>query len=279
MSARTSRNVTSTAAYGILGIGSVVVLFPVFWMLTTALRPSSELFGSPPDWLPTRIDFTGFTEAWTATDLPRYLFNSLLVVTVSTVIAVAFSCFAAYGLSRFEFRGKGSFVTFLLVTQMFPAVMLLVPYFQIISNVGLYNTYTALIVTYVAFSIPFSTWMMWGYMASIPKELDESAAIDGCSPFTTFIRIVLPLIRPGIIATAIYSFITGWNEYIYALALVQSDDMKTLPIGITALASNDRLDYNALMATSLIAVIPMLIIFIFFQRHLVSGLSAGAVKG
>jgi len=203
----------------------------------------------------------------------------MFVVTASTVIAVAFSSFGAYGLSRFEFRGKGSFVTFLLVTQMFPAVMLLVPYFQIISSVGLYNTYPALIVTYVAFSIPFCTWMLWGYMQSIPKELDDAAAMDGCTPFGTFWRVVLPLCLPGIIATAIYSFITGWNEYIYALALMRSENMKTLPIGITALAGNDRLDWNALMATAVIAVIPMTIIFIFFQRHLVSGLSAGAVKG
>lgn len=279
MNARGSRSRTSTVSYLILIVGCAIVLFPVFWMLTTALRPSTQLFQSPPNWLPSSIDFSGFVNAWSGTDLPRYLFNSMLVVTVSTVIAVAFSCFAAYGLSRFEFRGKGTFVTFLLVTQMFPAVMLLVPYFQIISAVGLYNSYSALIITYVAFSIPFSTWMMWGYMASIPRELDESAAMDGCSAFGAFFRIVLPLCRPGIIATAIYSFITGWNEYIYALALTQTDEMKTLPIGITALAGNDRLDYNALMATSIIAVIPMLIIFIFFQRHLVSGLSAGAVKG
>jgi multiple sugar transport system permease protein len=279
VNARTARSWNSVLSYVALAIASVVVLFPVFWMLTTALRPASEVFNSPPNWFPTRIDFSGFVTAWSGTDLPQYLTNSLIVVSASTLIAVAFSAFAAYGLSRFEFRGKATFATFLLVTQMFPAVMLLVPYFQIISSVGLYNTYGALIITYVAFSIPFSTWMMWGYLGSIPKELDESAAIDGCTPFTAFIRIVLPLCRPGIIATAIYSFITGWNEYIYALAMIQSDNMKTLPIGITALASNDRLDYNALMATSIIAVIPMLIIFIFFQRHLVSGLSAGAVKG
>lgn len=279
MNARTSRTLGSTVSYVILIAGCAAVLLPVFWMLTTALRPSTQLFQSPPNWLPGTIDFTGFVKAWSGTALPQYLFNSMIVVTLSTVIAVAFSCFSAYGLSRFEFRGKGTFVTFLLVTQMFPAVMLLVPYFQIISAVGLYNSYSALIITYVSFSIPFSTWMMWGYLTSIPRELDEAAAIDGCTPFGAFVRVVLPLCRPGIIATAIYSFITGWNEYIYALALTQSDDMKTLPIGITTLAGNDRLDYNALMATSIIAVIPMLIIFIFFQRHLVSGLSAGAVKG
>ena len=159
------------------------------------------------------------------------------------------------------------------------AVMLLVPYFQIVSSVGLYNSYLALIITYVAFSIPFCTWMLWGYVDSIPKELDDAASIDGCNRFQVFRRVVMPLCVPGVVATAIYSFITGWNEYIYALALMQSEDKKTLPIGITVLAGNDRLDWNALMATAVIAVIPMAIIFVFFQRHLVSGLSAGAVKG
>ena len=279
MSVRTSARGSATARYLILGLCSIGVLFPVFWMMTTAIRPSSQLFSVPPRWIPSSITLDGFVNAWSKSPLPQYLMNSLFVVTASTVIAIAFSSFGAYGLSRFEFRGKGSFVTFLLVTQMFPAVMLLVPYFQIISSVGLYNTYPALIVTYVAFSIPFCTWMLWGYMESIPKELDDAAAMDGCTPFGTFRRVVLPLCLPGIIATAIYSFITGWNEYIYALALMQSENMKTLPIGITALAGNDRLDWNALMATAVIAVIPMTIIFIFFQRHLVSGLSAGAVKG
>jgi len=279
VSARSSARGSATGRYLILGICSIGVLFPVFWMMTTAIRPSSQLFSVPPRWIPSTITLDGFVNAWSNSPLPQYLVNSMFVVTASTVIAVAFSSFGAYGLSRFEFRGKGSFVTFLLVTQMFPAVMLLVPYFQIISSVGLYNTYPALIVTYVAFSIPFCTWMLWGYMQSIPKELDDAAAMDGCTPFGTFWRVVLPLCLPGIIATAIYSFITGWNEYIYALALMRSENMKTLPIGITALAGNDRLDWNALMATAVIAVIPMTIIFIFFQRHLVSGLSAGAVKG
>jgi multiple sugar transport system permease protein len=248
-------------------------------MVSTAIRPSSELFSVPPHWIPSHVTLDGFRAAWFGSPLPRYLANSLIVVTASTAIAVAFSSLGAYGLSRFEFRGKGSFVTFLLVSQMFPAVMLLVPYFQIVSSLGLYNSYLALVITYVAFSIPFCTWMLWGYVDSIPKELDDAAAIDGCSRFGVFRRVVMPLCVPGIVATAIYSFITGWNEYIYALALVQSEDKKTLPIGITVLAGNDRLDWNALMATAVIAVIPMTIIFVFFQRHLVSGLSAGAVKG
>jgi len=264
--------------FALLTGSCVVALFPVFWMLTTALRHQPELFSVPPKWIPDEITFDSFIFVWNETSLPQYLANSLIVVSLSTFISILFSLLAAYGLSRFEFRGKASFLTFLLVSQMFPSIMLLIPYFQIIRTLGLYDTYPALIVTYVSFTIPFCTWMTWGYMKSIPRELDEAAALDGCRPIGTFFRVVLPLCIPGVMATAIFSFITGWNEYIYALVLTQSDNMKTLPVGIGLLAGQDRVQWNDLMAASIIAVIPLVIIFVFFQRHLVSGLTAGAVK-
>lgn len=276
---RTRKAVGATGRYLVLGIASLVAIFPVFWMFSTALRPSNELFSSPPQLLPTTYTLDAFVEVWVDTPMARYVLNSLLVVSVSTLVGVVFSSLAAYGLSRFNFRGKGSFLTFLLITQMFPAIMLLIPYFQIIGAIGLYNTSAALIVTYISFTVPFCSWMLYGYMKSIPRDLDEAAMIDGCTPFGAFRRVVLPLARPGVIATAIFSFITGWNEYLYALALINTESLKTLPVGIGILAGNDALDWNALMAASAIAVIPMLIIFIFFQRHLVGGLGAGAVKG
>lgn len=272
------RRVISSGQFTLLAAFCVLAIFPVFWMLTTSLRRSPELFSVPPKWLPDEFTLDSFRFVWNETALPHYLANSLIVVSAATFIAILFSALAAYGLSRYEFRGKGAFLTFLLVTQMFPSIMLLIPYFQIIRGLGLYDTYAALVITYVSFTIPFCTWMMWGYVKSIPRELDEAAALDGCSPLATFFRIVLPLCLPGIMATAIFSFITGWNEYIYALVLTQSDTMKTLPVGIGLLAGQDRIQWNALMAASLIAVIPLLIIFVFFQRHLVSGLTAGAVK-
>jgi multiple sugar transport system permease protein len=265
--------------YGLLVIASIIALFPVFWMISTSLRPSSELFDVPPHLLPKTFSLQGFANVLFATPTPRYILNSLIVVFASTTIGLTFASLSAYGLSRFEFRGKGSFLTFLLITQMFPAIMLLIPYFQIVKSLGLYNSYGALVITYTAFSVPFCTWMLYGYMRSIPTELDEAALIDGASRFGTFWRVVLPLARPGLIATAIFSFISGWNEYLYALALIQTDALKTFPVGIGLLAGNDTLDWNAIMAGSVVGSMPMLVIFIFFQRYLVGGLTAGSVKG
>ncbi|WP_024287389.1 carbohydrate ABC transporter permease [Cellulomonas sp. KRMCY2] len=264
--------------FTLLAAFCAAALFPVFWMLTTALRHQPELFSVPPKWIPDEVTLDSFRYVWTETALPQYVLNSLIVVSAATLVSILFSSLAAYGMSRYEFRGKGTFLTFLLVTQMFPSIMLLIPYFQIIRTLGLYDTYAALVITYVSFTIPFCTWMMWGYMKSIPRELDEAAALDGCSPLGTFFRVVLPLSIPGVMATAIFSFITGWNEYIYALVLTQSDTMKTLPVGIGLLAGQDRIQWNDLMAAAIIAVIPLVIIFVLFQRHLVSGLTAGALK-
>ncbi|MBO3088265.1 carbohydrate ABC transporter permease [Cellulomonas dongxiuzhuiae] len=277
--ARVQRRLEVGGRYLVLLLASAAVLAPVFWMLSSALRPSDELFVVPVRLLPDTFTFEAFVQVWVETGLARNVLNSLLVVTGSTAVAVVFTSLSAYGLSRYEFRGKGTFLTFLLVTQMFPAIMLLIPYFQIVRSIGLYDSYGALIITYTAFAVPFCTWMLYGYMKSIPRDLDEAAMLDGCSPFGAFWRIVLPLARPGVIATAIFSFITGWNEYIFALALVNSQDLRTLPVMLGLLAGNDALDWNAIMAASVVAVVPMIIIFGFFQRHLVSGLGAGAVKG
>jgi ABC-type glycerol-3-phosphate transport system permease component len=181
-------------------------------------------------------------------------------------------------MSRFEFRGKGSFLTFLLMTQMFPSIMLLIPFYKIMQSAHLVNTHAALILTYISFTIPFCSWMMTGYFKSIPKELDEAASIDGLSKFRTFAQVVLPLAVPGVVATAIFSFITGWNEYMFALVLTQSEDMKTVPVGIGQLIGQYKILWNDMMAASLYAVIPLVVLFVFLQRYLISGMTAGAVK-
>lgn len=266
------------AFYLILAVSVLFVLVPVFWMLSTALKPETDLFSTPPRLWPTTPDLSAFVRVFTDYPFVDYFRNSLVVVSASTLISLAFSALSGYGLSRFNFRGKGSFLTFLLISQMFPSIMLLIPYYKIMQTFGLVNTQAALILTYVSFTIPFCSWMMYGYFKSIPRELDEAAAIDGASRFGTFFRIVLPLTVPGLVATAIYSFITGWNEYIFALILTSSEDMKTVPVGIGQLIGQYKIQWNDLMAASLYAVIPLMIFFIFLQRYLISGLTAGGVK-
>ena len=278
MSVSTERTVTRVVAYVILAAASLAVLIPVLWMLSTAVKPDTQLFETPPQWIPSEITFQAFARVWADYPFAQYFGNSLLVVGGATAISVFFSAFAGYGMARFEFRGKGSFLTFLLMTQMFPSIMLLIPYYKIIQSLGLINTHTALIITYISFTIPFCSWMMLGYFKAIPRELDEAAAIDGLSRLRTYFQVVLPLALPGVAATAIFSFITGRNEQIFALVLTQTEDMKTLAVGIGQMVGQYRVLWNDLMAVCLFAVLPVVIVFVFLQRYLISGLTAGAVK-
>lgn len=275
---RTNRTVRLAVTYAILSVATLCVLVPVAWMLSTALKTDQGIFSIPPRWIPEQISLEAATRVWSLYPFLRYLTNSLVVVVCSTVISVLFSCLAGYGLARFRFPGRGSFLTFLLMSQMFPSIMLLVPYYKIFQTTGLVNTHAALVVTYVSFTIPFCTWMMYGYFRGIPAELDEAAGIDGAGRLQTFVRVVMPLAMPGVAAVAIYSFVTAWNEYMFALVLTQSEDMKTLAVGIGQMVGQYRISWNDLMASSLYASVPLVLIFILLQRHLISGLTAGAVK-
>jgi len=265
-------------SYAVLSAVAVAVLVPVLWMVSTAFKNDTELFSSPPRWIPDEPTFAAFIRVWSDYPFTQYFSNSIVVVGASTLIALVFSSLAGYGMSRFEFRGKGSFMTFLLMTQMFPSIMLLIPFYRIIQTLGMINTLSGLIITYVSFTVPFCSWLMYGYFKSIPKELDEAAALDGLSRLRTFAQVILPLALPGMAATGIYSFITGWNEYVFALVLTQSEDVKTVPVGIGQLIGQYRILWNDMMAASLYAVIPLVVVFIFLQRYLISSLTAGAVK-
>ena len=278
MTVSASRLWVQLVGYTILSIVAVCVLIPVGWMFSTAFKTDSEIFSDPPQWIPNILTLDAFTRVWSDYPFLQYFGNSFTVVGTATFISVFFSAFAGYGMARFEFRGKGSFLTFLLMTQMFPSIMLLIPYYKIIQTIGLVNTHGALIITYISFTIPFCSWMMLGYFKGIPRELDEAAAIDGLSRLKTFFQVVLPLALPGIAATAIFSFITGWNEYVFALVLTQSEDVKTVAVGIGQLVGQYKILWNDLMAASLYAIVPLVAVFAFLQRFLISGLTAGAVK-
>lgn len=267
------------ALYGLLTVASVVVLVPVGWLFSTAFKNDTELFTTPPRWIPEEPTLEAFARVWTDYPFLQYFQNSIVAVGSSTIIAVAFSALAGYGIARFKFPGRGAFLVFLLVTQMFPSIMLLIPYYHIIQSLGLVNTVLALVVTYSSFTIPLCTWMMYGYFQGVPRELDEAASIDGLGRFRPFLYVILPLALPGLAATAIYAFILGWNEYVFALVLTQSEEVRTVAVGIGQLIGQYRILWNDLMAASIYALVPMLLIFGFLQRHLVTGLTAGAVKG
>lgn len=272
------RNVAGAGTYLALTGVSSVILLPFFWMISTAFRPAEDTFNIPPTLIPNPFTVEAFTNLWTNYPFIDFFRNSLIIVLSATVISIVFSCLAGYGASRFKFAGRGAFLTFLLTTQMFPTIMLLVPIYRVMITYGLINTHPGLILPYISFAIPFCTWMMMGYFDTIPKTLDESACIDGCNSIQAFLLVIVPLALPGLIATGIYSFILGWNEYMFALILTSSQNMRTVPVGIGMLMSENRILYNDMMAASVVAGVPVTVLFLLLQRFLIGNLAAGAVK-
>ena len=270
--------VTRIASYGVLLTMTFLIIVPVLWMISTSLKSEDAIWDTPIEIIPSEPTLYNFKNLWSTHPFLQYLQNSLIVVCTSTLVSVAISTFAGYGISRFKFRGRGVYMSFLLATQLFPSIMLLIPYYKIFMTLGLIDHITALIITYVSFTIPFCTWMMRGYFAGISKDLDQAASIDGAGRIRVFTSVILPIAWPGVAATAIYAFIAGWNEYLFAMAFINTDTHKTVSLGIGQLIGEYRILWGELMAGALYALIPMAVIFIFFNRYLVSGLSAGAVK-
>ncbi|WP_248930297.1 carbohydrate ABC transporter permease [Paenibacillus hamazuiensis] len=265
-------------SYIVLIIASLFVLIPSLWMASTALKRSEDVMSTPLKWIPDTVSFNSFIRIWKEYPFAEYFANSVFIVFTATVISLLFSALAGYGTSRFNFRGKGTFLTFLLMTQMFPSIMLLIPFYKVLKSFGLIDTHLGLILVYISFTIPFCTWMMMGYFQSIPKELDKAAMIDGCSRLRTFVQIILPLSLPGLSATAIYAFLVGWNEYMFAFILTTSESMKTIPVGIAQLNGFYKIEWNDMMAASIVSSLPLIVLFLFLQKYFISSLTAGAVK-
>jgi multiple sugar transport system permease protein/raffinose/stachyose/melibiose transport system permease protein len=266
--------------YVILVAGSLFVLIPIIYMLSTSLKSIEEILTSPRATLfPRHFTTDAYRNIWTEYPFLAYFRNSMVVTLSSTILAVIFSAMAGYGFSRFNFRSKNSLMLFILATQMFPSVMLFVPYFKLLTIYGLSNTRIGLSLVYIGSVIPFCSWMMFGFFDNISRELDEAALIDGCGRIKTFVQIIAPLTLPGLISTVIYAFIQGWNEYMFAMLFTTSDSMKTLPVAIGQMAGFYSIMWNDLMAASIISSLPVLILFIVLQRYFISSLTTGAVKG
>ncbi|MBM6622259.1 carbohydrate ABC transporter permease [Arthrobacter sp. JSM 101049] len=267
--------------FGLLGL-SIIVILPLYVVLVTSVKPLEDVRGLFT-WWPSTITLQPYLDIWKTVPLADYFVNSLIVTVSATFFSVVLAVMAAYALSRFQFKGARTFSLVVLSTQMFPGILFLLPLFliftQIERTVGLQlsGTYLGLILTYLTFSLPFAIWMLTGFLASIPRELEEAAMIDGTGRMGALIRVVLPVARPGIIAVAVYSFITAWGEVLFASVLTNSDT-RTLAIGLRSYASQTDVYWNQLMAASVVVSLPVLIGFMFVQRHLVAGLSAGSVK-
>ena len=257
---------------------SLFILVPVLWMVSTAFKTEAETYLPNPIWIPSTISLESFKKFFGLYNFGTMTWNSLITCIGSVLICTAFSCLAGYGVTRFKFRGKKTFMGFLLVTQMFPSVMLVVPFYSVLTKYHLTNSLLGLIIVYAATNIAFSTWMMTSYFKTIPVELDEAARVDGASSFTIFRKIILPLVIPGIAAVAIFVLINGWNEYMYSSVLISKDSLKTLTVGIVSLNTQNQVHWNDMMAASTMSCIPLIILFMCFQKYFIAGMTSGAVK-
>ncbi|MGO4569383.1 carbohydrate ABC transporter permease [Rhizobium sp. 2YAF20] len=257
----------------------VFALFPLFWLLKVSLTPNDLLYTEGVRMWPSRITFDHFAFVLKHSDFPIFFRNSLIVAGSTAIVVTILASLSGYALSRFTFRGKYWIVGLMLLTQMFPLVMLVAPIFKILSPLGLTNSLTGLVIVYTAFNVPFATFLMQSFFDGIPKDLEEAAMIDGATQFVAFRQIILPLTLPGIAATLGFVFTAAWSELLFALMLISSNSASTFPVGLLTFVSKFSVDFGQMMAAGVLALIPACIFFLLIQRYLVQGLTAGAVKG
>lgn len=258
----------------------LTIAFPLFWIVSTALRPETELFQRPPSLLPGTVTFEHFRRLVMDTPFPIYFRNSAIVALGTTLMVIIVGSLGAYSLSRFRYRGRGAIAKVVLLTYLMPSVVLFLPLYLIMAELGLVNSLFSLVLAYMTFALPFALWLLRSFIDAIPVETELAAMVDGASRMGAFFDVVLPQALPGIISTALFTFILAWNEYLYALVLTNRDTEKPLPPGvITMLTSSYNIEWALLMAASLLMSLPLILSFAFMQKHLTRGFGAGAVKG
>ena len=265
--------------YCALAIGLVFAGFPVLWMLSSSLKNNTEIFSLPPHVFP-RHFFLGAYEAIVSNPMKvRFFLNSYLVAGVVTILSLFVATLSGYGFSRYTFRLKKTLNLFIISTQTVPPITLMIPYFGLVVAFKMYNTYFALIFTYMVFTLPYAILMMTGYFNTVPRELDEAVMVDGGSSFFALWRVIVPTSVPGMVATGIYTFLLAWNEFLFALTLTKSNEMRTVPVGIQLLMGQHAYQWNEMMAMSMLGSLPILILYLVAQRYFLAGMTAGSVKG
>lgn len=257
-----------------------IAVFPLLWMLLSSFKPNAELFQRPPRMLPQNPTWEHYVELFRFTSFPLYFFNTFVVAVLSSVLGIIVSVCAVYSVSRFNFIGAKAFAFGTLFIYMLPPILLAIPFFRIWFNLGMTNSLTALAITYLTLTLPFSLWMLRPYIESIPRALEEAAMIDGCTRFRAFLAVIVPQAWPGIVAAFVFTFVVVWNELLYALLLVTDEAKRTVSLGIAALILETSVySWGLVNAAGVVATVPVLILFSFVTKHMVSGLGAGAVKG
>ncbi|MFG2717597.1 carbohydrate ABC transporter permease [Streptomyces sp. NPDC048416] len=252
--------------------------FPVYWMLNTAFKPAKDAIDPNPHLFPTHFTLDNFQRALQIGDFWGSIGRSLIVSLVVVVIGIAVGLLAALAISRFAFRGRKIVIVGILAVQMVPLVAMIIPVFLLLNDLGQYDKLSGLIITYLTFILPFTVWTLRGFIVNVPKELEEAAMVDGCTRTGAFIRVVFPLLAPGMVATSVYGFIQAWNEYLYALMLM-SQNHQTATVWLSSFTTQHGTEYAPMMAGSTMMAVPIVILFLLVQRKMAAGLTAGAVKG
>jgi len=274
---RARRLITQLSVFSLFLVLTVIAIYPMIWIVTNSLKSDIDLFEQT--WaFPQEPRWQNYERAWQF-GIGRYIINSVIVTGSSTVGTVAISTMAAYALARYRFRGQTFLLFFILGGLMLAPQVTLIPLFRTLVKLGIYNTYLALILPYIAFGIPFSTFLIRAYIMGLPRELEEAAFIDGAGPWGVFMRVIVPLSRPVIASAMVIEAMRAWNEFMFALTFIESDKLRTLTIGISAFQSTLRAEYTVVMAGLAIAAIPMILVFLVAQGQLIRGLTAGSLKG
>jgi multiple sugar transport system permease protein len=254
--------------------------FPLLWLISSSLKSPQEFASITPSLLPKHFDVSNYTDALNEQGLVRGLGNSLQISIFSTILVLIVALPVSYALARFRSRLRPLTNGWILVSQVFPVILIVIPLFMILRPLHLTNTIPGVVIVYMVWSLPFALWMLQGYVAAVPRELEEAASVDGAGRIRTIVSIVMPLLRPGLIATAMFTFISAWNEFFFALVLLQDPELKTLPLVLARfVGAEGQVQFGPLAAASVLATVPSLVFFAFLQRRLTSGLLSGAVKG
>jgi ABC-type glycerol-3-phosphate transport system permease component len=275
---RQQQVIKNSILIGLQVLLAVIILIPFLWMFSVSIKPANEPFSIPPRLWPQNPTFENYKNAFYP-EFRRYFLNSIIVSVATMVTSITVGLLAAYGFGRFKFPGARLILVAIILAQMFPVATMIIPLYKIMNSLNLINTYPALVLAYLTLTLPVSIWMLRGFIQSIPPDLEEAAMVDGCTRLQAFWRLVVPLARPGIAATAVWIAVVTWQEFLFALAFTTTVNMRTISVGMADFQGQYGIRYGELMASSVMVSMPIIALFFFLQRYFVAGLTAGATKG
>jgi multiple sugar transport system permease protein len=276
---RGSLAIERTLSYGVLVLLAILVLFPFYWMIITSFKNEEQMRSIVSMFWPKPFAIENYQQLLSKTEFAAWYGNSVFVAVSSTLLATAVGTIGAYALARLKFLGRGFLASATLITYLVPPSILFIPLYKQMQGLGMANTLSGLIAAYPSFTVPFVTWLLMGYFESIPEELEEAAMIDGATRFGAFYRVVLPLSAPGLLAAGLYAFTQAWNEFLYALVFITDAKLRTLPVGLASFITGDVYGWGYLMAGAVLTTLPVIAAYIYLQKYMVEGLTAGSVKG